>query len=235
MKFPLSGKTCWGSERCNCFSHIIPKSTKPSVLVLSSWQFFFIMKWKTTFWLAQLLGKTAKAGLSHLPTNFIFYQWISQNWHFHQTILSNSSRVWVYPFLRLFPLTRPPVLTSLPVKTLSILHTMTQKLPLWLYQAEVFLASVVFGCLSFICLITFYDVYNYPSTYVFAFLSNTLIGLWRPYLIFYSLDDMLCKKLIFCYWMKPSKTKHCEYNILMCIFRCATNMQEKVLFEITFF
>lgn len=221
MKFPLSGKTLWGSERCYCFSRIIPKSTKPSVLVLSSWQFLFIMKWKTTFWLAQLLDKTARAGLSHHPTNFIFYQWISQNWHFYQTVPSNSSRVWVYPFLRLFPLTRPPVL---PVKTLSILHTKTQKLPLWSYQSEVFLASVVFGCLSFISLITCYDVYNYLSTYIFAFLSDTLIGLWRLYLIFYSLDDMPHKKLIFCHWMKPSKTKHCEYNTLMYIFRCATNM-----------
>lgn len=115
-------------------------------------------------------------------------------------------------------------------KTLPIPGTRTQMLPLWSYQSEVPLTSVILGYLAFTSLITFHNVYHYLSTCGFAFLSDTLIGLWGLYLIYFLFtNDMPHKKLYSV--TQCSKTKHCEHNVLICISRCARSIQVNTLWN----
>lgn len=96
--------------------------------------------------------------------------------------------------------------------TLPIPHTVTQMLPLWSYPSEVFLASVFLGYLSFTSLITFHDVYHYLSTCAFAFLSDTLIGLWGLCLIDFFIHQWhTTQEIIFSHKMKQNQTLWVQY------------------------
>ena len=149
---------------------------------------------------------------------------------FSLNVLPASSRERVYPFLRCFlwlecsrchlcllksyPFFTPGLKGCLPW---SLFGPTSQNyfLPLC--------PQAVFGRLSFIVLITFHDVYNYLSTYVVAFLSDTS----------QKTRTIPCQEINI--WsLNETKQKKIEYNT--CAYSDVAQIdKKKVLFVATFF
>lgn len=181
IKFSLTGRRHWGSKRCNCFSHMTPRSAKKTVF----WYFLLdntSLSWngKQTLghhscWTNQQMALKDLNKLSPL-TNFIFYQWNSRNGGFPSTERPNSPECVFILFLVVSSGQNTHTLFS-ACWNLTCLHTITQMLPLpeGLLTLPVrsisclYIAQAGFGHPPLAALIMVHDVCDYFSTCVLHF------------------------------------------------------------------